>query len=340
MGEYYYCEWLMEGEVPLTLLHILNNQCLLPVFRIYCRSNGVDEYLNYWFDVRMYTNKYKYDSSSGSRTEANDCVALFKKYYLPDSVHKIQMDPKIGNELQDAMQQNPTIQCFEASQRFVFDVLEQRMKNFAQSDAYKNFLKRERSLYQKQTQRPFDIKEIEIHFKRVNDAHKHLKIIYTEICNKISANSVSVNNLHALAERFAEYSESVQQADSRNELGNLVECLKKVSSIMKRLEVLEKQMTQAISEHIEPLDTSLRIDLPNATALKKKIEKANPGDQVMTETLTTLRETNNRVDHRTFSALCEIMEQYLGFFEKGYALMQDILPELEKYRQPPPSGTQ
>lgn len=63
------------------------------------------------------------------------------------------------------------------------------MKSFAQSEAYRNFLKRERSLYQKQSEKTFDTKEIEVQFKRVNDAHKHLKIIYTEICNKISANS-------------------------------------------------------------------------------------------------------------------------------------------------------
>uniref|UniRef100_A0A7S4MAY7 RGS domain-containing protein n=1 Tax=Vannella robusta TaxID=1487602 RepID=A0A7S4MAY7_9EUKA len=322
----------MEGEVQLTLLHILNNQCLLPVFRIYCRSNCVDEYLNFWFEVRMLTNKYLHDGA-GTRAETSDCSNLFKKYFLPDSIHRIQIDPKIGNELQEELKKQPTIQVFEAAQRYAFDVLDQKMKNFSQSEAYKNFLKRERSLYQKQSERQFDIKEIEMHFKRVNDAHKHLKIISTEIANKLSANAVAVNNLHALAERFTEYSDSIRQADTGNELGSLAECLKKVASIMLRLEVLEKQMNQAISERLETVESSLASDIPNALALKKKMEKASNGDQTMIDTLSTLRDTNNRVDHRTFSVLCEIMEQYLGFFERGYSLMQDILPEVEKYRQ-------
>ena len=90
----------MEGAA-LTLLHVLNNQSLLPVFRVYCISEGVDEYLNFWFEARMYTNKYLYEESSPA--EQTDCRSLFKKYFLPDSTHNIKLDAKIGNELQDAI---------------------------------------------------------------------------------------------------------------------------------------------------------------------------------------------------------------------------------------------
>lgn len=65
------------------------------------------------------------------------------------------------------------------------------------------------------------------------------------------------------------------------------------------------------------MDTSVKVELPNAMNLKKKVEKASNGDQTMVETLTTLRETNNKVDHKVFALMCEIMEQYLGYFEKG-----------------------
>ena len=62
------------------------------------------------------------------------------------------------------------------------------MKAFAQSEAYKNFLKRENSLGQRQ-ERPFDLNEVEVHFRRINDAHKYLKSIFTEVCSKLSANA-------------------------------------------------------------------------------------------------------------------------------------------------------
>jgi len=199
---------------------VLNNQSLLPVFRVYCISEGVDEYLNFWFEARMYTNKYLYEESSPA--EQTDCRSLFKKYFLPDSTHNIKLDAKIGNELQDAIYKpKATMKVFKASQRFVFDVLDLKLKGFASSDAYKNFLKRESSLYQKQAEKSFDIKEIEVHFKRILDAQKHLQIICTETTNKLQASSAAINNLHALSERFSEYSESINQPDCPEELENL-----------------------------------------------------------------------------------------------------------------------
>ena len=116
-----------------------------------------------------------------------------------------------------------------------------KLKGFASSDAYKNFLKRESSLYQKQAEKSFDIKEIEVHFKRILDAQKHLQIICTETTNKLQASSgniiifvflyyfviyllfniAAINNLHALSERFSEYSESINQPDCPEELENL-----------------------------------------------------------------------------------------------------------------------
>lgn len=104
----------MDGEANLTLLHVLNNQCLLPVFRVFCKSQGTEEYLNFWFDVRMHTNKFLCEPNSA--TEPSDCVNLFKKYFYADSVYKIQIDPKIGNELQDALKaKQPNIQLFEGN---------------------------------------------------------------------------------------------------------------------------------------------------------------------------------------------------------------------------------
>lgn len=63
------------------------------------------------------------------------------------------------------------------------------------------------------------------------------------------------------------------------------------------------------------------------------MDKLSSGDPGLLDSLNSLRNTNNRIDHRTFHALCEIMEQYMAYFEKGYTLLQNILPSLEKLRQ-------
>ena len=105
----------MESNAPLTLLHVLNSQCLLPVFRIYCRSQGVEEYLRFWFDARMNTNKYLHEETS-SPAEKADCANLFKRYFFPDSVNHIRIDPKIGNELQTAINTpQVTMKAFEGT---------------------------------------------------------------------------------------------------------------------------------------------------------------------------------------------------------------------------------
>ena|SRR3990167_1396980 len=91
----------MEGgeAVQLDLLHVLNNQCLLPVFRIYCQSKQVEEYLSFWFDVRELTIKYSIEKKN-QQQETADVRKLFHKYFQTDSIYHIEIEPNIGNELQ------------------------------------------------------------------------------------------------------------------------------------------------------------------------------------------------------------------------------------------------
>lgn len=46
-----------------------------------------------------------------------------------------------------------------------------------------------------------------------------------------------------------------------------------------------------------------------------------------------MRDTNNKVDHQTFKALVILMREYLEFFEKGYSLMRELVPEVLEFRQ-------
>ena len=87
------------GEAQLDLLHVLNNQCLLPVFRIYCQSKQVEEYLSFWFEVRELTIKYSIEKKN-SQQETAEVKKLFNKYFQPDSIYHIEIEPNIGNELQ------------------------------------------------------------------------------------------------------------------------------------------------------------------------------------------------------------------------------------------------
>jgi len=321
----------MENETPLTLLHILNNQCLLPVFRIYCRSQGVDEYLNFWFEVRMYTNKYLYEKVSPP--ERSDCKQLFKKYFHPESIHHIALEPALGQELQTRVEEGGAMADFVAAQRYAFDVLEVKMKAFATSEEYKSFMRRENSLFQKPADRPFDAKELDVHFRRVADAQQHLKTLFTELCGKLTTSTQTTSHLNTLSNGFREFAESMDQVDSHHELSDLVHCLKKISSIMSVLERLEKHMNHLVATTFESVNESLQTDLAQAAALQKKLEKMPSNDPAAMEALNTLRQANNRVDHRTFRALTVLMEEYLVYFEKGYSLMQKVLPNLEKYKQ-------
>ena len=99
----------------MTLLRVVNNRCLLPVFRIYCRSQGVDEYLNFWFDVRMYTNKYLTEKE-GSLPEKADSKQLWKKFFHPESIHRIDAEPKTLKDLQDAIESAPCISSFAGNE--------------------------------------------------------------------------------------------------------------------------------------------------------------------------------------------------------------------------------
>jgi hypothetical protein len=47
------------------------------------------------------------------------------------------------------------------------------------------------------------------------------------------------------------------------------------------------------------------------------MERISATDPAAQEHLNQLRATNNRVDHRTFKALTNLMEEYLAYFEKG-----------------------
>lgn len=137
-----------EGRA-LTLLHLLNNQCLLPVFRIYCRSHMIEEFLDFWLEVRGLVNKHNYEKNP--QQEADDTRALFTKYFHPDSLYHIEVEPKIYTDMLEAIN-NPdkllTVSLFTTAHRYVFDVLDVRgRKPFATSESYKNFLKRENSLY-------------------------------------------------------------------------------------------------------------------------------------------------------------------------------------------------
>merc|ERR1712137_1015141 len=121
----------------LTLLHLLNNQCLLPVFRVYCRSQNIEDYLDFWLDIRELVNKHLHEHAQ----EVQDVKALYSKYFVSDGLYNIEVEPKLLTELQEELQaDHPTIGVFSGIHRFLFDVLEVRgRKPFAQSESYKNF---------------------------------------------------------------------------------------------------------------------------------------------------------------------------------------------------------
>ena len=45
-----------------------------------------------------------------------------------------------------------------------------------------------------------------------------------------------------------------------------------------------------------------------------------------------LRDTNNSADHQTFKSVCDMMELYLDYFEKGHKMLRKLIPSLMKYR--------
>jgi len=327
-----------EGK-SISLLHVVNNSCLLPVFRLYCSSKNVEEYLSFWLEVREFVNSYAHVEEQGGEEERQAAEALYRKFFLKDSVMYIEVEDPIGPEMAAAMKAKKADRhSFDKAQRYTFDALELRaLKPFLQSDAYNNFLKREKSLYQKAEEKrsKYDVKEIEMQFKRIQDAHGHLSNIYADFLKKISANDVVVQNVHALGERFEEYSKSLEKI-GHADTTVLAHCLRKVGNIITTLDGLEARMNKKLKQAFEQrIQDTVKGNLTEAIAQKKKYEKSasDAKSPMTTETLAMLRETNNMVDHQTFKALVVLMREYLEFFEKGYSLMRELVPEVLQFRQ-------
>lgn len=317
---------------------MVNNSCLLPVFRLYCSSKNVEEYLSFWLEVREFVNSYMHEEEGGE-AERRAAEVLYARYFLQDSVMYIEVEAPIGPELAATIKaKKGDRRSFEKAQRYTYDALELRaLKPFLQSDAYQNFLKREKSLYQKAEEKrsKHDVKEIEMQFKRIQDAHGHLSNIYSDFLKKISANIVVVQNVHALGDRFEEYSKSLEKIGNADTTV-LAHCLRKVGHIITTLDGLEARMNEKLKAVFDQrIQESVKNELTEAIAQKKKYDKSgcDAKSPVTTETLMSMRDTNNTVDHQTFKALVILMREYLEFFEKGYSLMRELVPEVLEFRQ-------
>lgn len=88
-----------------------------------------------------------------------------------------------------------------------------------------------------------------------------------------------------------------------------------------------------LKQSSEGFTDSLNNDLPVAQQQKKKYDKAgneDPHNPYIAETLSLLRSVNNKVDHKTFKSLCELMEAYMSYFEQGNFISPE---EVENHSQ-------
>ena len=190
----------MEGK-KTALINLLNNNAILPIFRIHCNSLCLEEYLSFWLEVREFLNEAALESSrvnlqnskapnSSKKTLSVLARKIFLKYFSIDSAVYIEIDPLIGKELAEGINSDGgNKEIFNRAQLYVYDVLEEKcFKTFIQTEAYKNYIKREKSLYQPREDKLRNIKEIELQFKRIKDAQTHIESIYTSALSKLSAN--------------------------------------------------------------------------------------------------------------------------------------------------------
>lgn len=320
----------------LTLHQVINNNSLVPVFRLFSASLRLDDYLSFYLDAREFRNAYSYGRTLDGKSVEVRAREMFEKYFNPSSLTEIDMDPPVMEKLTADLEQ-PTGEMFDKAQRYAFEVLELKaLREFVRSEAYKNFRKREKSLYQKREVKVPDIKEIEIQFKRIKDAQQHLNEIYTNISKKLASNTTAIQNGQALATLFIEYGESLQSSEDED-AAVLSECLLKAGQVMRNLEDLQQTMNRLLVQRFEtPINEVLKGPLVSAVNQKKKYDKSagkgDPKSTIAQETIAILRDTNNCADHQTFKSVCDMMELYLDYFEKGHKMLRKLIPSLMKYR--------
>jgi hypothetical protein len=129
----------MADTTSLTLHQVINNNSLVPVFRLFCASLRLDDYLSFYLDAREFKNAYSFDRTLGGKPVEQRAKEIFDKYFDPSSLTEIDMDPPVMEKLTEEMAV-PNGDMFEKAQRYAFEVLELKaLREFVRSEAYKNF---------------------------------------------------------------------------------------------------------------------------------------------------------------------------------------------------------
>lgn len=99
------------------------------------------------------------------------------------------------------------VSSLEKAVSFAADLVELKgLKPFLQSAAYRLFLKREKSLWiPSDASVPFDVREIEMQYRRVREGETHLTEFVFDVRAKVDAMRRSAQALRSLSDKFASF---------------------------------------------------------------------------------------------------------------------------------------